>query len=313
MNEMEAEDQRVGFRVISLITVWSLLLLWGAENAGAASPSAIQVESTTQAISIDSRTATFVVSIEAGGAGAQFGLALEPGPWLQSSTTLVGSPAVLQNVGITGGGSIRPATQDVLPLPVLIRSDMCRRERPSPVGPFYWVELPANSRAQVVAETSLSFPAWPGTVYRMQFSTFASDSVAAPRIPFATVDVPISGALGRQISTRFKSHHSRYFLTHGMMPSLLGSTSPPFRFGQIMLRVVRPTREGSVSLTSWKDDVVAKLGAAKTDRGGKFEIPAGRSLPPGRYAVVARSGEGPGMVSADWNCGPFFNVRGVRH
>lgn len=293
---------------LTLFWVVTLLLLLGTPGALAASPTTIQIQPSSQVISPENRTASLVVDVTAGNEGAAFGLAIEPGQWPRSSAALVGSPVVPEQVGIIGG-AIRAATQDVLPPPVLIRRDACRRERAAGVESYaFWVEVPANSRAQIVVDTALSFPAWPRTAYQLQFSTFSPDSQTAPRSPLAAVDVPISGPLGRLISMRFAQHRFRYFLTHGMMPGLVGSTSPPLRNGQIALRVVRPTRAGSVLPTSWKTDLVAKLGVVQTDRHGRFEIPAGSSLPSGHYALVARSSASK-QISPDWNCGPFFDVR----
>lgn len=237
---------------------------------------------------------------------AVFGFQYYLPPW-PTGEPVLGSPIGLFSVELIGAGSIEPAESGPVPRPVLRRREVCRRERRTPLSNDYWVQVPPRSSAIVELRAKGTHPAWPNTSYRLRFSTFSINDWAAPRTPLAAAFTPPLWSTGTRIQLRVVKDPSD---KPRLSPELVGRTSPPFRFGRIALRAVRPERSGSVYLEDWLDPrpPAASLGSVLTDRHGRFRVPPRPLQSSGRYAVIARS-EPRGKRAADWNCGAFFSIR----
>lgn len=249
--------------------------------------------------SVSHRKAIYRISATAGASGASFGFEYVIPGWPGRGGHIAGSPIVVNAIRLVGVGSIRPAALGPVPPPSLPRRNTCHRGQRSTGVSAYWVEIAPNATVVVELEGKGSYPAWTGTEYGVAFSTFAADDPFATRSPLARAATPPLMPKGTNIQMELKKDAARSGL------EVIGRTSPPLPMARIILRAVRPTREGSVYLRQWSARSSVLLGAARTNRQGRFHlsplaIPSG-----GRYALLARS-EKKGARVADWNCGPFF-------
>jgi len=307
-----ATDERTTWRAIRwtcavMVCAWSIA---AAPAAVAASPGFSAIQASKPSVDWSHRGVSYVLPVESGPSGAQFGLQLDRPGWPEASTGLTGSPVALSGVELEGPGVLRQASIEPVPPPVAIsRRNSCKREVTSNVGSRFWIEMPANTQTRIVVKSFLAFPAWPHTVYGLQFSTFEDDSTVAPLSPIASIRSSLRGPTGTRISLHLATRKGRRHLSRAMSPRLRGTTTPPLRQGRIALRAVRlgPVGAGELSLKAWSSRGAVKLGGVTSDGRGRFRVPPGKLPGPGRYAFLARSAKAPG-VAADWNCGPFFRV-----
>jgi len=251
--------------------------------------------------------AIFRVQFSSGGGGAAFGIAYKVPSWA-TPQLVQGSPVSITAVNFTGAGTYRPATSPPMPKPVLKRRNVCNRGASSPFATSFWVELPANSSAQLELRGRSIFPAWPGTDYGLAFSTFESDEPSATRVPLQDVSVAPLGLRGSHIVMRASRKNAASSPgQRRRTPEIVGHTDPPLRLTRISLRAVRPSPAGVVDLARWSKPapVAIPLGKVRTDQAGVFRLAPQAFEHVGRYAMVARS-QSMGNIAADWNCGPFF-------
>jgi hypothetical protein len=251
--------------------------------------------------------AVFRIQISSGAAGAAFGIAYKLPSW-PTPAFVQGSPISITAVNFTGAGTHRPAMSLPVPKPLLKRRSVCSREGPSPFATSFWVEMPANSSAQLELRARAVYPSWPETEYALAFSAFEVDQPAAARTPLQTVSVPALGLRGSHITMRAsKKTEAAKASARRMTPEIVGHTDPPLKRARISLRAVRPSPAGVVGLSRWSKPipVAIPLGDVRTDQTGAFRLPSQPFRYEGRYAIVARS-QTLGPIAADWNCGPFF-------
>jgi hypothetical protein len=255
----------------------------------------------TSAVGPLSEEMEYRLQIQSGPEGAAFGVQYDLPSWPIAEPVL-GSPVMVASVGVSGPGSIRPASGGPAPLPVLRRRSACVREKATLYSERFWVEVPANSVSVVVFRVRGTYPAWKGTKYGLSFFTFAVDDPFAQLVRLASVNAPRLMPKGTRISIRVNGQSRK-----GWTPGFFGRTFPPFRSGRLYLKVVRPSLSGNVRLEDWTDTEGISLGVVRTDRQGRFSAPPHRLEADGSFAVLARS-EARGTRAADWNCGAFFSV-----
>jgi hypothetical protein len=274
-------------------------------------PRSISLES--ENLSSGDNSISAVIRVVTGPDGAQFGLEYELPHWPYPSTVL-GSPLYVAGIELIGPGRIQLARSGPVLLPSHSYRSICQRNIFSTVGSSFWIELPADSLASVVLTMASTYSAWPGTNYSASFFTFEANDSMAVRTPLGIINAMGVAPNGTRISMRTTPRTAEARLTRGISPPVIGWTNPPLRFRRIALRVVRPTRTGSVSLAQWSEpkNSVIKLGAVHTDGKGHFRLERRKVSTPehlgGPYAFLARSAPSLG-ITADWNCGPFFTVR----
>jgi hypothetical protein len=246
--------------------------------------------------------AVYRLRFAAGSEGAAFGFEYRLPDW-PTQEAVFGSPFQIISAQLLGPGTFEPAKDFPVPLPVLRRQEGCRRERTTPLGSKFWVEVPPNSHSSIEFRARGTYPAWSGTPYSIDFSSFSVNEPTAPRIPLAMVITPALSLKGTHIQIKVVEDPPD---GKRVSPELVGRTLPPLRSGRIALRAVRPAAGGSVRLVDWADSrpPAASLGSVLTDRQGRASRPLHAG---GRYAVLARS-EARGKRVADWNCGAFFRV-----
>lgn len=301
-------EQKTRYRLTWLALALVAMALASAPTASGQMPRSITAtgESTGSKVAPE---AAFTVEIESGPSGAAFGLAYELPTWPTPSIVL-GSPIRITAVQLTGPGVIRPATVHSVPKPRLKIQEACQRgENEFPTS--YWVELPADSAAQIELKGRASYPSWPGTSYEVAFSTFEADDPTVPRSPLQAVSVKPLGKRGTHITMWTRGPNNPAGGHRHAVPEIFGRTEPPLRGTRIALRAVRPAQNsgGLVSLSRWAEPspISVPLGSVLTDERGRFHLPPQPFPYVGRYAISARS-PGMGKVVADWNCGPFFTA-----
>lgn len=245
------------------------------------------------------REVRYQLEIQSGAEEAAFGVQYDPPSW-STAEPVFGSPLKMFSVGISGPGSIESA-RVLAPKPVLHIRNGCIRATSDSFSQRFWVELPPNSTSTVYLLARGTYPAWPGTIYGVRFSTFAVDDPGAELVPLASVNVPRLMPRGTRIEIKAKGRPRT-----DTTPEIVGRTLPPFRSAKISLRVVRPSRSGGVALEGWAASV-ASLGVVQTDRQGRFKVSPRPFSGSGPYAVIARS-EARGARVSDWNCGAFFSA-----
>jgi hypothetical protein len=311
---MKQGGKRLTFTCGLLMSMCAISLLGTSVATASVMPDSISF-GTEESVDAEANAVNLMARIVAGPEGTQFGLEYALPSW-PNPLDLDGSPLYVTGVALAGLGSVRPADPEPPLPPMLVYRNVCDRGIFSAVGSSFWIELPANATTSVIFTVAPTYNSWPGTDYRVLFSTFETDDYAAPRTLAGIVDAANIAPVGVRISMWTRGAKARYE-RQGMSPSLAGRTDPPLPFRRIALRAVRSTRTGSVSLAQWdgpKGSVVG-LGAVRTDGRGRFrlgsrQILSSRHSRPflGRYAFVARSAPAPG-IAADWNCGPFFTAR----
>lgn len=249
------------------------------------------------------REAGYQLRIQSGAGGASFGFQYDLPVW-PTTEPVVGSPLWTRAVELSGPGSIRPASIEPVPKPMLPRNNACLRNRPSSISNRIWVEIPSNSTAVVDLRFRGTYPVWPGTKNQIAFSTFDVNSRLAPLTPLTEVHTTPLMPKGTHIELRAKGKHHTVRST----PELVGRTLPPLRKARIALRAVRPARSGKVKLEAWSSPAAIPLGSVRTDRRGHFRVAPQPFNARGSFAVLARS-EARGSRAADWNCGAFFAVK----
>jgi hypothetical protein len=271
--------------------------------AGAAVPTSVAVE-VERTGSPSGAMAVYRLVAKAGVNGAAFGFEYNLPSW--RAPEILGSPLRITSVELSGSGTIRPARDLVLPKPRLNRENACRRERFSPFGLAYWVEVSAGAEVLIELEARGSFPRWPMTRYEVGFSMFELDEPSASRIPLGTLSVAPLSATGTHL--QMNAVDAAYqTVNERRTPAIRGRTTPPLRNARISLRAVRPSLSGTLNLSQWTDSSPSTvvLGSVRTDQRGRFDFPSRKFPFAGPYAILARSEAGGGSV-ADWNCGPFF-------
>lgn len=293
---------RVGVKIL-VAMIFGLGLLF-APVVRSQIPTSISVQAQRIGVSGGGEV-VYRLSASSGPSPSAFGFEYQLPSW-PTPKLVLGSPIAITSVSLNSPGSIRPATSPGLPKPRLEREEVCLRGRPSSFATAYWIEVPANSTVLIELRGRRSYPSWPTTRYDLKFSTFEVDDPTAVRSPLRTVSVSPPGVKGMHILIRAVQAKGR---GNGprMTPEIAGRTDPVLKFARILLRAVRPSLSGSVSLNQWAgsspESVV--LGRVRTDKHGRFRLLPQRFPFMGRYAVLARSEARPGLA-ADWNCGPFF-------
>lgn len=250
--------------------------------------------------------AQYQLHIQPGAEGAAFGFQYALPSW-PTAEPVFGSPVQVVSVGLFGAGLIRPVAGPP-PKRMLLRRNGCNRGIPDPFSQRYWVEVPANNASVVSLQVKAAYPAWPGTRYRMTFSTFALDDPRADLVPLGAISEPRLMSKGTHIKI-----WSQEPIQQGLTPRLTGRTFPPLRLARISLKVVRVSLSNGVSLEDWAGPQAISLGAVRTDRQGRFSVPPQPLEVEGRFAVIARS-EARSAREADWNCGAFFsNGKALAH
>lgn len=284
-----------------------LVILITAPVARGQMPTSLSLVGKREGIGRNSE-AVFRIQIGTGATGAAFGIAYKLPSW-PTPALVQGSPLSISAVNFTGSLSYRPARSPLVPKPLLKRKDVCSRRGTSPFATSFWIEVPANSSAQLELRGRSVHPYWPQTKFELAFSTFDTDEPSAPRNPLGSVSVPPIGLSGTHITMRVPRQKSaaRKSAARRMTPEVVGRTDPPLRFERISIRAVRPSPTGDVSLSLWGKSVpsAVPLGSVLTDRAGDFRIPSQAFPFEGRYAIIARS-PARGNIAADWNCGAFF-------
>lgn len=288
----------------AVLTLLITVITCGAASAKLATTAVGQMPQSlvvTTSAGPSSHEVGYQLRIQSGADGAQFGFEYGLPEW-PTTEPVFGSPVKVSSVGLLGPGSISSAP-GLTPKPVLRIRNGCTRAIPDRFSRRYWVEMPANSNSTVNLLVRGTYPAWPGTKYGVTFSTFAVNDPVAELVPLASINVPRPMPRGTRIGVESKGQ-----LRTNATPELVGRTFPPFRLARISLRVVRPSRAGTVGLEDWAGtQSSASLGAVWTDSRGRFRVSPRPFTGKGKFAVIARS-EARGARATDWNCGAFFSI-----
>src|SRR5262249_45705043 len=115
----------------------------------AAAPAAITLESTNLPVRPDGPDVRYTAQVVAGRDGAEFGIEFEPDGWGVGGD-VAGSPVRIVEAALEGSGSIREASQEPLPPPVLHIADTCEKSVPSYAARSYWIDVPPNATTRFV-------------------------------------------------------------------------------------------------------------------------------------------------------------------
>lgn len=282
-------------------------------------PQSLSVASTPATVSWPGQTSLrFDIRITTGGNAADFAVDMLGPSWRPGH--FYDGPYSFEQARVIGPGEIKP-----VPIQYPLYGNVMPCDRGGSYEPNrgstdrFRVLMPSNASSVVQIPATLGAPPLDGVSYGVKFSAYLvtdTDKPWGPTLNLGTgqflgaVAPLVTGEKGAHIFIRSRGRKRR--IRSNGSPGLIGTTSPPLRRHKIRLRALRAWRgsQGEISLARWNHPTSIRLGVARTDSQGRFQLPPREIKRRGQYSVVARYESRVPRIVSDWSCGPTFGIAG---